>query len=162
MIQHLLRRASLLPLLTCLAMSANAGNFFPPDYKQFPFVAGDLLVGKSNDGKFSVNKVLKVDRVELQQGKGINIQGQKFVATEADFLLIVSESLGADEFDNFDAAKAAALAGRWTVKLGHAPNRAPGAAAGQTRVGHAPVLDSELSGYRVWRQAIDDGEAGVF
>jgi len=155
-------RASLLLLLACLAMTANAGNFFPPDYKIFPFVAGDLLVGQRRHGKFAVNKVLKVDRVEIEKGKGINIQGQKFIATETDFLLIVSESLGADEFDSFDAARAAALTGRWTAKLGHAPNRAPGAAAGQTRVGHAPVLDSELSGYRVWRQAFDNGEAGIF
>ena len=143
-------------------MSANAGNFFPPEYKQFPFTDGDLLVSKSSKGKFSVNKVLKVDRVDVQQGKAINIQGQRFVATEPDFLLIVSESFGADEFDTFDAAKEAALAGRWTIKLGHATIRAPGAASGQTRVGHAPVLNAELSGYRTWRAAFDKGEAGVF
>ncbi len=156
------QRATLIALLASCAMSANAGEFFPPEYKTFPFVAGDLLVSKSSKGKFSVNKVLKVDRVEIQQGKTINIQGQKFVATETDSLLIVSESFGADEFDTFDAAKSAALAGRWTVKLGHAPNRAPGAAAGQTRVGHAAVTDSELSGYQVWRDAFDKGQAGVF
>jgi hypothetical protein len=155
-------RRTLFPLLATLAMSANAGNFFPPEYKQFPFVDGDLLVSKSSKGKFSVNKVLKVDRFDMQQGKAINIQGQRFVATEPDFLLIVSESFGADEFDTFDAAKAEALAGRWTIELGHVPNRAPGAASGQTRVGHASVLDAELSGYRTWRAAFDKGEAGVF
>lgn len=162
MFQRILRPFLSFALLGSFAMSANAGGFFPPDYKQFPFVPGDLLVSKGSKGRFSVNKVLKVDRVEIPQGKSINIQGARFVATESDFLLVVSESFGADEFDTFDAAKSAAQAGRWTVKLGHAPNRAPGAAEGQTRVGHAPVLDSELAGYKVWREAFDKGEAGIF
>ena len=156
------RRALSCALLEPFAMTASAGNFFPPEYKEFPFTAGDLLVSKSNKGKFCVNKVLKVDRVEIPQGHTINIQGQHFTATSTDALLIVSASFGADEFDTFDAAKAAALAGRWTIKLGHAPNRAPGAAVGQTRVGHAPVTDAELSGYRLWREAFDKGQAGVF
>jgi hypothetical protein len=149
-------------LLAASAMTAHAGDFFPPEYKRFPFAAGDLLVSDRGDGKFAVNKVLKVDRVEVQQGRAINIQGQRFIATQTDFLLIVSESFGSDEFDSFDAAKAAAHAGRWTVKVGHVPNRAPGAVLGQTRVGHAPVVEAELSGYRVWREAFDKGEAGVF
>lgn len=148
-------------LLAFFAMTANAGDFFPPEYKQFPFAAGDLLASKSSRGKLSVKKVLQVDRVEVQQGKAISIQGQRFIATETDSLLIVSESFGADEFDTFDAAKTAAQAGRWTVKLG-TRRIAPGAAAGQTRVGHAPVLEAELSGYRIWRDAFDKGEAGVF
>jgi hypothetical protein len=71
-------------------MSAHAGNFFPPEYKTFPFKEGDLLISKRNDGMFSVNKILKVDRFDFKKGSAINIQGQKFVAPEDDFLLIVS------------------------------------------------------------------------
>lgn len=76
--------------------------------------------------------------------------------------MIVSAAYGETEFNSFDEASAAAKAGRWKVKIGHAPNRTLGAAAGQTLVGNSPVLESELSGYRQWRQAFERGEAGVF
>ena len=145
-----------------LSMSAHAGHFFPPEYKAFPFKEGDLLVSKRQDGTFSVNKILKVDRFDFKKGATINIQGQKFVATEDDFLLIVSAAYGESEFKSFEAASAAAKAGKWHVKLGHAPNRTPGAAEGQTLVGHSPVRDAELDGYKQWRQAFERGEAGVF
>jgi hypothetical protein len=143
-------------------MPSHAGNFFPPEYKRFPFKEGDLLVSERSDGKFSVNKILKIDRFDFRQGASINIQGKAFVATEDDYLLVVSASYGEAEFSSFEEARAAATAGRWTVKLGHAPNRTPGAAEGQTRVGHAPVAEAELIGYKEWRQAFEKGTAGVF
>ena len=149
-------------LLLAIAMSVQAGNFFPPEYKTFPFKAGDLLVSKRSDGKFAVNKILKVDRFDFKKGASINIQGQRFAATEDDFLLIVSAAYGEDEFASMEAAQAAARSGKWTIRIGHAPNRTPGAAAGQTLVGHAPVTEAELGGYKLWRQAFDKGEAGVF
>lgn len=145
-----------------MVMSANAGNFFPPEYKQFPFKEGDLLVSKRSNGKFAVNKILKVDRFNFDKNSSINIQGQNFVPTEDDYLLIVSAAYGADEFNSFEQARAGALAGRWTVSIDHVPNRTLGAAAGQTFVGHALVSDSELEGYRVWRRALEKGEAGIF
>ena len=148
--------------LFLISMSVQAGNFFPPEYKTFPFEEGDLLVSKRSDGRFSVNKVLKIDRVDLKKGASISIQGKSFVASEDDFLLIVSAALGESEFGSFDEAKSAALAGKWTVRVGHAPNRTPGAAAGQTRVGTSPVSKVELEGYSQWRQAFDRGDAGVF
>jgi hypothetical protein len=149
-------------LLLLAVSSAQAGDFFPPGYKQFPFKAGDLLVSQRGDGKFAVNKVLKVDRFEVKKGASINIQGKPFVATEDDHLLVVSAAYGADEFDSFEKARAAAIAGKWSVEIGHIPNRAPGAAHGQTRVGHRPVAEAELEGYKQWRRAFDKGEAGVF
>jgi hypothetical protein len=149
-------------LLVLLPMSIQAGNFFPPEYKQFPFQEGDLLVSQRSDGKYSVNKILKVDRFELKKGSPINIQGKVFVATDDDHLLIVSAAYGEAEFDSFEAARAAANAGKWTVKMGHVANRPPGAAEGQTRVGHVLVREEELGGYKRWRQAFERGEAGVF
>jgi len=149
-------------LLALLSMSIHAGEFFPPEYKHFPFKEGDLLVSRRSDGKFSVNKILKVDRFELKKGSPINIQGKSFVATEDDYLLIVSAAYGEAEFSSFEEARTAARAGKWTVKLGHAPNRPPGAAEGQTLVGHAPVVETELTGYKRWKQAFERGEAGVF
>lgn len=145
-----------------LVMSANAGNFFPPDFKHFSFKEGDLLVSKRGSGKFAVNKILKVDRVALRKNESINIQGKQFVLPEDDYLLIVGAAYGADEFDSFEQARAAALGGKWTVHIGHVPNRAAGAAAGQVLVGHAPVKEMELDGYRLWRKAFDKGEAGIF
>ena len=144
------------------SMSISAGNFFPPEYKQFPFEEGDLLVSKNADGKFSVNKILKVDRFDFKKGSSINILGRPFVATEDDYLLVISAAFGDDEFKSFEEARAAAQAGTWTIRVRHAPNRPPGAAKGQTWVGHAPVTEAELIGYKVWRQAFETGEAGVF
>lgn len=155
-------RLFILLLLTLLSMSIQAGNFFPPEYKAFPFKEGDLLVSKRSDGKFAVNKILKVDRFDLKKGSPINIQGKVFVATEDDHLLVVSAAYGDAEFGSFEEARAAAKANKWTVKVGHASNRTPGAAEGQTYVGHAPVREAELTGYRRWRQAFENGEAGVF
>jgi hypothetical protein len=143
-------------------MTSLAGSFFPSNYKQFEFKEGDLLVSKRSDGKFAVNKILKVDRFELKNGESISIQGQTFTASEDDYLLIVSAAYGESEFDSFEAARAAAHAGKWRVKIAHAPNRSPGAAVGQTYVGHQAVSDEELAGYIQWRGAFDKGEAGIF
>jgi hypothetical protein len=149
-------------LLFFQAMSVHAGDFFPPEYKQFPFKEGDLLVSRDSAGKFAVSKILKIDRIGIARGESIIIQGKKFTAPVDDYLLIVSASYGVSEFGSLEEARAAALAGMWRVQLGHAPNRTPGAAEGQTRVGSAPVTEAELSGYRAWRKAFDKGEAGVF
>jgi len=142
-------------------MSIQAGNFFPPEYKKFPFKEGDLLVSKYN-GNFCVNKILKVDRFDFKKGSSINIQGRLFVLTEDDYLLVVSAAYGDAEFGSLAEARAAAKAGKWTVKIRHIPNRTPGAAEGQTLVGHAPVSEAELVGYNLWREAFDKGEASVF
>jgi hypothetical protein len=151
-------------LLTCLlwSISSHAGDFFPSEYKTFPFKEGDLLVSKRSDGKHAVNKILKVDRIDVRKGESINIQGKRFVATEDDFMLIVSAAYGKSEFDSLEEARAAAQAGKWTIQMGHVPNRTPGAASGQSRVGHAPVLEKELEGYKEWKRKFDGGTAGVF
>jgi hypothetical protein len=149
-------------LLLSLTVTAHADEFFPSEYKQFPYKEGDLLVSRSGGGRYAVNKILKIDRMEIKKGESINIQGQRFVAPIDDYLLIVSASYGASEFDSFDQARAAALAGKWTVRMGHIPNRPPGAAEGQVRVGTATVTEAELTGYYVWKKAFEKGEAGVF
>ncbi|RYZ80577.1 MAG: hypothetical protein EOP06_25075 [Proteobacteria bacterium] len=138
------------------------GNFFPPEFKSFPYKEGDLLSSQGRNGKFSVSKVLKIDKVELRRGKSISIQGQTFTAPEDDFLLIVSCTYGEYEFGSIEEARVAAKAGIWTMKIAHVPNRPLGAAQGQTLVGHAPVQESELSGYYEWKRAFDQGEAWVF
>src|SRR4051812_1472747 len=143
-------------------MATDVGSFFPPEYKQFPFNEGDLLVSRRSDGKFAVNKILKVDRFDFRKGSSINIQGQVFTATEEDYLLVVSAAYGEPEFASLDEARAAAEAGLWNVKIGHAPTRAPGAAAGATLVGNAPVTDAELEGYKIWRAEFEKGKAGIF
>jgi hypothetical protein len=141
---------------------AVADSFFPPEYKEFPFKEGDLLASRRGDGKFAVNKILRVDRFTVKKGESINIQGKRFTAPLDDYLLIVSASYGASEFDSLEQARSAAASGKWTVQVGHAPNRAPGAAAGQTYAGSATVTEAELDGYRLWREAFEKGEAGVF
>ena len=149
-------------LLSIATMSVYAGNFFPPEYKVFPFAEGDLLASQRTDGTFSVSKILKIDRIEIRKGGAIQIQGKRFVATEDDFLLIVSSAYGKNEFRTLEEAKAAAVTGKWHIAYGHVPNRTPGAAQGQILIGHAPVQESELVGYRQWKAAFDSGDAGVF
>lgn len=149
-------------LLLLVHMSTYAGDFFPTEYKQFPFKEGDLLASKRSDGMFAINKILKVDRFDFKKGSAINIQGQSFVATEDDYLLIVSAAYGEAEFKSLEEARTAAKAGKWAVKISHAPNRPPGAAAGQMLIGSAPVTEADLAGYRQWKAAFARGEAGVF
>ena len=161
MFRTLLRISTTL-FIAAFAMSAIAGDFFPPEYKTFPFKEGDLLSSQRQDGRFAVSKVLKVDRIIVKKGASINIQGKTFVAPEEDFLLVVSCAYGESEFTSLEAARAAAKAGTWHIAMEHVPNRAPGAQHGQVLVGYMPVQESELSGYRQWRVAFDRGEAGVF
>ncbi len=150
-------------VLLSISMSIQAGNFFPPDYKVFAFREGDLLVGKApENGLFSVVKVLKVDRLEIKRGSYIGIQGKKFIATEDDYLLVIGCALGEREFRSFNEASAAAKSGKWTVAVGHVPNRTPGAADGMVKVGSTNVNPSELEGYKLWKAAFDKGEAGIF
>lgn len=139
-----------------------ASNYFPPEYKQFAFKQGDLLVSGRGDGMFAANKVLKVDRVDVKKGAAIDIQGKPFVVTEDDHLLVVSCAYGEAQFKSLDEARQAAKAGRWRFQLGHVPNRTPGAASGQVLVGNTPVTEADLSGYRLWKAAFDKGEAGIF
>jgi hypothetical protein len=155
-------RFILLISLLLVHIASFAGDFFPADYKSFPFKEGDLLVSQRSGGLYAVNKILKVERFEFKKGSVISIQGKRFTATEDDYLLIVSSAFGESEFKSMNEAKAAALSGTWKVAVGHAPNRPPGAAAGQTAVGHAPVKEAELVGYRQWKSAFLKGEAGVF
>ncbi len=157
-----LRRILITISLLVFSMPLLAGNFFPPDYKTFPFKEGDLISSKDRDGKFSVSKILKVDNVTIKKGSSINIQSKSFTATEDDFLLIISTAYGKHEFRSLEEAKVAAKNKTWNVELGHIPNRAPGAAEGQTLVGHSPVLESELGGYKTWKTAFEKGDAGVF
>ncbi len=49
-----------------------------------------------------MTKILKVDRWALEKGQSILIQGKTFVASEDDYLLIVSAAYGASEFDSLD------------------------------------------------------------
>ncbi|MEJ2612016.1 MAG: hypothetical protein P8179_18575 [Candidatus Thiodiazotropha sp.] len=65
-----------------------AGNWFPEDYKTFPFQEGDVLASQEENGKYRLNKVLRIDKVMLNEGDSINIQGQIFTALENDFLLV--------------------------------------------------------------------------
>ena len=139
-----------------------AGNFFPPDYKTFPFEQGDLLLSQDEGGKFSVSKVLKIDTVEVGRGEAIYMGGKDIVATEDDSLLIIGCAYGEYEFETAEEAQAAAQDGNWTVRIGHAPNRSPGAAQGQSLIGHEAVHESELEGYHLWKEAFDAGKAGVF
>lgn len=139
-----------------------AGNWFPEDFKNFPFKEGDVLASQGENGKYGLNKVLRIDKVVLQTGESISIQGQIFTAPEEDFLLIVSMSYGEDEFSTLEEAKVAAKNGVWITKMGHAPNRAPGAAVGQILVGNQPVKSEELVGYNQWKELFDAGKAGVF
>ena len=137
-------------------------EFFPESYKQFAFKEGDLLTSKRSNSVYSVNKILKIDKVILEPGDAIIIQSQKFTAPVKDFLLVISASYGESEFISFEQAQQAARAGKWKVKFSHIPNRAPGAAEGQQLIGHATVTESELAGYYPWRAAFDKGEAGIF
>lgn len=143
-------------------MSANAGNFFPPEYKQFPFKEGDLLSSRSGNGKHSVSKIIKIDKVVLKKGEAIGIQGQTFVATEDDYLLVVSALYSKAEFDTFEQAREAARSDKWRMETFHIPNRTPGAAEGQQLVGHAPVTERDLGGYRLWKADFEKGKAGIF
>lgn len=139
-----------------------AGNWFLEDFKSFPFKEGDVLASQSVNGSYGLNKVLRIDKIVLRTGESINIQGQLFAAPEEDFLLIISMSYGEDEFSTLEEAKVAAKNGVWKIKMGHAPNRAPGAAVGQILVGNQPVKNEELVGYNQWKKLFEAGKAGVF
>ena len=139
-----------------------AGNFFPTNYKEFPFKEGDLLASQKANKKYSINKVLRVDEICLDAEESISIQGKEFTAPEKDCLLIVSMSYGENEFNDLDELKIAAERGTWTIKVDHIPNRAPGAALGQKLIGFSPVTEEELVSYNLWKSLFNRGKAGIF
>lgn len=138
------------------------GNSFPPEYKVFPYEVGDLLVNPKQEGKLSIVKITKIDRIPVMKGQSINIQGQRFISSEDDWLLIVSAVYGRSEFATLDEAIAAARSRSWTVHLGHVPNRAPGACSDMARIGREAVTKTELRDHKRWLDAFVRGEAGVF
>ncbi|HEY0922947.1 hypothetical protein [Rheinheimera pacifica] len=157
-----MKQASVFIITVLMSVSAMAGNWFPPDYKEFPFKEGDLLTSEKPEGKYSINKVLRIDNVCLDVGQSISIQGQVFMAPEKDCLLIISMSYGEHEFKSLEEINQAVKKGIWKVKIGHIPNRAPGAAEGQILIGHSPVKQEELAGYNQWKELFSQGKAGVF
>lgn len=159
---HMIKRSTIFIIILLLSGITLAGNWFPEDYKTFSFQEGDILASQQEDGKYRLNKVLRIDKVILKEGDSINIQGQIFTAPEEDFLLIISMSCGEADFATLDDAIQAAKIGKWNVIMEHAPSRSPGAAAGQVLVGHQPVSDSELAGYNQWKKLFETGKAGVF
>jgi hypothetical protein len=137
------------------------GGWFPAEYKTCPFKAGDLLAFKS-EGRFALQRILTVDQVAVRKGADIQIQGRRFTAPEDDFLLIVGVAFSRADFDTIEEARAAAAARSWNVRIGHVARRVPGVGDGGVVVGHQPVEPHELEGYRMWKDAFDKGEAGVF
>ena len=120
----------------------------------------NLRIALAGDG-VTYNAVENVS-FEIGRGEAIYMGGKDIVATEDDYLLIIGCAYGEYEFDTAEEAQATAQEGSWTVRIGHAPNRSPGAAEGQSLIGHEPVHESELEGYHLWKEAFDAGEAGVF
>ena len=138
-----------------------AGNFFPPEYKSFPFQEGDMLASQSN-GQFRLTRILKVDKYFLKQGQAINIQGQIFIAPEDDFLLIISIAIG-NKFNTIEDVAKAVKDRTWNVEAGHIPQRTSGILKGPIyHVGNYPIAENELSGYYEWEKLFRAGQAGIF
>lgn len=138
------------------------GNFFPPEFKQFPFKKGDVLASPREGGKFALSKIISIDKVIVAEGSPISIQGQVFVADEDDWLFVIGHSMGAEKFSTLDEAKAAALRGSWEVRVGFIPNRATGAAENSVWVANEEVTEDELQGYDDWKVAFAERRAGIF
>lgn len=138
-----------------------AGNYFPPEYKSFPFKEGDTLAFPSK-GKYAILRILKIDRIDVAKDASINIQGKSFTATEDDFLLVVSTSFSNADFGSIDEARRAVEDRSWQISIGHVPRRPSGVGKDAVLLANQPVTDSELQGYREWKTAFERGDASVF
>jgi hypothetical protein len=154
-------RRALACFFLLLFAAANAAAFFPDEYKSFGFKEGDVLAYPGN-GKFGVQRILKVDRVLVKRGEAISIRGRKFVAPEDDFLLVVSTSFGAPDYDTLEQARAAVANKSWKPSTGQMAMSPPGFAKGLVLLRNDPVGEAELRAYRQWKQAFDHGQAGIF
>ena len=139
----------------------SGGNFFPPEYKFLRFKEGDVVAFETK-GKYAIERILKIDRVTVQSGQTINIQGQPFTATEDDYLLVVSASFSNPDFNTVEEARLATQNKSWRVQIGHVPRRTTGVGDGAVYLGNYPVTEDELSGYNLWKEAFDKGQAGIF
>lgn len=70
------------------------GNFFPPEFKEFPFKKGDILASKNGSGAYTLDKIIAVDKVSVPHGTEISIQGQAFVSDEDDWYITKEELQG--------------------------------------------------------------------
>lgn len=153
-------------------------EFFPPNYKTFPFSEGDFLASQDEGGTWGVQRVLKVDKVVIKKGKEISIMGQHFTAPFDDYLLVISvASIGksdksesdeetsiqmAENFESLDELTVAISDHSWITGIGHMPIRTDGIEESAIVIANKAVTKEELEGYSVWKKAFDAGEAGIF
>ena len=136
------------------------GQFVPPDDKFFPYQAGDILLSRE-DGKFGVFKVTRVEKIELTPDQTINVAGQMITAPVSDYLLSVHIALSDYDYSDENEALTALRQKAW-MKVEHVPMRPSGLQTVVRKVSHEEVSESELEGYREWKQGWDSGTAGIW
>ena len=152
--------------------------FFPPSYKTFAFAEGDFVASQNEDGTWELRRILKIDKVTVEEGASINIMGQEFTAPFDDYLLIISiafigkegEMIGkgevqiqmADSYESLDEVKESIANHSWITSIGHMPVRTESFADDSIVVGHEDITEEDLAGYAEWKEAFINGEAGIF
>ena len=140
----------------------NEESFFPTEYKICPYREGDVLASQSSEGKFSISRILKIDHFQFNIGDKIRIQDKVFELEIADYLLIVSASLSGSIFADISSVRKAFDAKNWKIALGHAPMRTTSLNRDSIVLGNYAIHEYELEGYKIWREAFDRGDAGIF
>ncbi len=134
--------------------------FFPEDYKQFRHSEGMLLGGESN-GKWSLIKILKVHRVDVYKGQTILIADHEITSPVDDFLFVVACSFS-NEYESIEALEQAVKDNTWTTRIGCVPRRTTGFSDDYSYLGREDASKDELKGFKIWRDAFEKGEAGIF
>jgi hypothetical protein len=105
---------------------------------------GDLCSIATGDGTFRVAKVLKLEEGVVHVRVYVNSFDER--PTEVDTSVLALGSVFEDDFG-----------------LGHVPLASTDFAAWLPEViRNDPVLPEELEGYAIWREAADEGTAGVW
>lgn len=107
---------------------------------------GDICTYQRSDGAWGF---FWVQRIDAMPGGGAALSLRKFDVLADDEVL-------AEHADDVAELKGLPLLGHFPIVDSRVVEAAPRV------IGSMPVADEDLEGYRIWRAAYDQGEAGVF
>ena len=136
-------------------------TFIPEEDKRFNYAEGDFLCVQ--EGKaFGIIKVLKIERIDLHEGRILTVGGTQFKAPGFDYFLCIHIGAIPKTFNSIEEARTAVTAGTLSAQLKHVPMRPSGLTSSIIALlGKASVSQEDLAAYNQWRYDFDVGQGSI-
>ncbi len=131
--------------------------------KQFYHQEGEAIAFEL-DGKITLFKIIKIEKLLLQKGKSYNIAGIEIKAPEDDFFICVAINLARTQFNTLEESIRALKENQveWIFQM--SPMRPSGIYSTPIfKTNHfVKVFDEELQAFEAWKHDFLRGMAGVW